>query len=225
MDKSIKQRVRDLLEQRDYDSLLELCEKDRHFWKELRFSLYDTDERLRWSAIETVAKFMQRWWQAGEKEKVRDYIRTLFWSIMDESGGIGWSAPQTIAEIIVNIPELLDPYGSMIIAHTFEEPPLIKGGLWGIGRLGKLSAEAVEFFHDMVLAVFLSDDAETLGLAAWANGEVGFKPALPFLGRLLERKEKVQIYIKGYFHEKPLGQWAKEAIAKINDEENTKGDR
>jgi hypothetical protein len=225
MDKSIKQRVRDLLEQRDYDRLLELCEKDRHFWKELRFSLYDIDERLRWSAIETVAKFMQRWWQAGEKEKVRDYIRNLFWSIMDESGGIGWSASQTIAEIIVNIPELLDPYGSMMIAHAFEEPPLIKGGLWGIGRMGKLSAEAITFFQDIVLEVFRSEDAETLGLAAWAMGEAGFKPALPFLERLLERKEKVQIYIKGYFHEKPLGQWAKEAIAKINDEENTKGDR
>ncbi len=144
---------------------------------------------------------------------------------MDESGGIGWSAPQTIAEIIVNIPELLDPYGSMMIAHAFEEPPLIKGGLWGIGRLGKLSTEAVEFFHDMVLAVFRSEDAETLGLAAWAVGEAGFKPALPFLEKLLERKEKVQIYIKGYFHEKPLGQWTREAISKINDEANTKADK
>ena len=222
MDKSIKQRVRDLLEQKDYDRLLELCEKDRHFWKELRFSLYDIDERLRWAAIETVAKFMQRWWQAGEKEKVRDYIRNLFWSIMDESGGIGWSASQTIAEIIVNIPELLDPYGSMMIAHAFEEPPLIKGGLWGIGRMGKLSAEAITFFQDIVLEVFRSEDAETLGLAAWAMGEAGFKPALPFLEKLLERKEKVQIYIKGYFYEKPLGQWAKEAISKINDEVDTK---
>ena len=92
----------------------------------------------------------------------------------------------------------------------------------GDREAGQTLAEAVEFFHDMVLAVFLSDDAETLGLAAWANGEVGFKPALPFLERLLERKEKVQIYIKGYFHEKPLGQWAKEAIAKINDEADTK---
>jgi hypothetical protein len=225
MDKSIKQRVRDLLEQRDYDRLIELCEENTRFWKELRFLLYDIDERLRWSAIEAVAKYMRHLWQKGRREKVRDYIRNFFWSIMDESGGIGWSASQTIAEIIVNIPELHDPYGSMMIAHAFEEPPLIKGGLWGIGRLGKLSAEAVEFFHDMVLAVFQSEDAETLGLAAWAMGEAGFKPALPFLEKLLERKEKVQIYIKGYFHEKSLGQWAREAVAKINDEENTKGDR
>jgi hypothetical protein len=217
MDKSIKQHVRDLLEQKDKDRLVELCEKDRHFWQELRFRLFDIDETIRWAAIESVGKLMQLWWHKGRKEKVRNYIRTLFWSITDESGGIGWSASQTIAEIIVNIPELADPYGSMMISHTLDEPPLIKGGLWGIGRLGKLAAEAVDFFQDKVLSAFLSEDAETLSLAAWAMGEVGFKAALPFLEKLLDRKEPVRIYVEDGFHEKTLGQWAKEAITKIND--------
>lgn len=217
MQKSVKQQVRNLLDRRDCEGLIELCEEYRQFWNELRFRLYDIDERLRWPAIECVAKFVQHWWQVGRKEKVREYIRTLFWSIKDESGGIGWSAPQTIAEIIINIPELLEPYGSMMIAHTFEEPPLIKGGLWGIGRLGKQIAESVEFFREKILAVFENDDPETLCLAAWAMGEVGFKPALPFLKKLSGGKERVRIYIGGDFHEKSLGEWAGEAIAKINE--------
>jgi hypothetical protein len=217
VDKSIKHQVKDLLENRDHDRLAELCEKDRRFWQELRFRLYDIDERISWSSIEAVGKFTKRLWETGQREKVRVYIRTLFWSITDESGGIGWSAPQTIAEIIANIPELIDPYGSMVIAHTFEEPPLVKGGLWAIGRLGKLAAKAVDFFQDELLSLFQSDDAETLCLAAWAMGEVSFKAALPFLGKLLERKELVRIYIKGDFHEKPLGQWAKEAIIKMRE--------
>jgi len=215
MDKSIKKQVEDLLEQRNYDRLLDLCERNRHFWKALRFQLYDIDEKLRWSAITSVGKLMQRWWQSGQEEKVRVYMRNLFWSITDESGGIGWSAPQTIAEIIVNIPSLLDPYGSMMIAHAFEEPPLIKAGLWGVGRLGKEIADAVDFFQDKVLRTFRGDDAETLGLAAWAMGEIGFRPALPFLEELRERDEPVRIYIKGDFYEKPLGQWAREAISKV----------
>ncbi|MEW6067090.1 MAG: DVU0298 family protein [Nitrospirota bacterium] len=218
MDKSIKQQVESLLRQRDDERLIELCLNDRNFWKELRFRLYDMDERLRWAAIETVAKFMKLLWQTGKKEKVREYMRNLFWSINDESGGIGWSAPHGIAEIIINIPELLDPYGSMMIAHTLEEPPLVKGGLWGIGRLGRQIAESVEFFQEMVLAVFQSSDVEVLGLAAWASGEVVFKPALPFLKNLFERKEPVRIYIKGDFHEKPLGRWAEEAIIQIKKE-------
>jgi hypothetical protein len=219
MDKSIKNQIKDLLVKRDYDRLIELCEKDRRFWQELRFRLYDIDERIRCSAIEAAGKFMQKLWEKGQREKVLVYIRTLFWSITDESGGIGWSAPQTIAQIISNIPELIDPYGSMMIAHTLEEPPLIKSGLWGIGLLGKKIADSVNFFKEIVLEVLKSDDAEVLGLAAWALGEVSFKPALPFLKQLTGRKDLVKIYIEGDFKEKLLGQWAQEAIDKIEKQE------
>jgi hypothetical protein len=215
MDESIKKQVKDLLQAKDYDRLVELCDIDRHFWKALRFCLYDIDETIRWPAIEAAAKLMKRWWLSKKQEKVREFIRNLFWSMTDESGGIGWSSPQTVAEIIMNIPEVLDPYGSMMIAYSIEEPPLVKGGLWGIGRLGKMIADAVEFFQEKVLSVFQIDDAETLGLAAWAMGEVGYKPALPFLENLLGRSEPVRIYVKGDFFEKPLGYWAEEAMNKI----------
>jgi len=221
MDKSIKQQVEDLLRRREHDLLLDICERDRHFWQEVRFRLYDLDERLRWPAIETVAKLMTRWWHSGKEDKVRQYIRTLFWSMSDESGGIGWSAPQTIAEIIVNIPELIDPYGSMMIAYSIEEPPLIKGGLWGIGRLGRQISESVDFFKDKVLAVFDINDVEILGIAAWAMGEVGFKPAMPFLEKLRKYTENVQIYVNNDFCEKPLSQWVEEAITKIKNVEKT----
>ena len=72
-----------------------------------------------------------------------------------------------------------------------------------------------DFFKDLVLALFKHDDSETLSLAAWASGEAGFRPALPFLEKLLERHETAQIYFDGDFHEKQLWQWAKEAIEKI----------
>ncbi|MBM4137593.1 MAG: hypothetical protein FJ241_12300 [Nitrospira sp.] len=220
MDQSIKEQVKDLLLQKDHDRLNDLCEADRRFWQEVRFRLYDIDERVRWSAIEAVAKIMQRWWQAGQEEKVRNYIRTLFWSMTDESGGIGWSAPQAIAEVIVTISELIDPYGSMMIAYSIEEPPLIRGCLWGIGRMGRRITDSVEFFKDKVLAVFESNDTEILGLGAWAIGEVGFQPALQVLEELREMKvslmkESVRIYIEGSLHEKPLEVWIRNALFKI----------
>ena len=215
MNESVKKSVEQFLGERNYDPLLDLCQKDRRYWQAVRSHLYDLDERIRWSAIETVSKFVQRWWEAGKEEKVRQYIRTIFWSISDESGGIGWSAPQVIAEIIVHIPALIDPYGSMVIAHSIEEPPLIKGCLWGIGRLGSSISNAVDAFREEILAVFRTDDAEILGLAAWAMGEVGYLPAIPFLEGLTSRSEPVTIYINGDFIEKPLGHWAEEAIRKI----------
>ena len=219
MGKPVKKIVEDLLITRDHGTLLDLCEQDRRFWQEVRFRLYDLDERVRWSAIEVVAKFMERWWQSGRQEKVRIYIRTLFWSMNEESGGIGWSSPQTIAEIIVHIPELIDPYGSMMIAHSIEEPPLMKGGAWGIGRLGTRIADSLEAFREKVLAVFQEDDSETLGLLAWAMGRTGYSPAVPFLEKLLQRDEPVMIYIDGVFLQKPLKQWAEEAIGSIKTRE------
>ena len=116
--KSVKSNVYTLLRERDYDQLIVFCEEDRQAWKTLRDSLYETDENLIWPAIESIAMLMGKWWQAGEGEKVREYIRRLFWALNDESGGLGWNAPQTIAEIIVLIPELVDPYGRMVIDRT-----------------------------------------------------------------------------------------------------------
>lgn len=216
VDSTIKQQVILHLQQRDFNLLLDLCEKDRRFWKALQVCLYETDMSIIWPAIEAIAALMKRWWQANREEEVREYIRNLLWLLNDESGGISWNAPQTIAEIIVRIPQLLEPYGSMMIARTLEEPLLIKNGLWGMGRLGGRVKETVRLFQGIVLNIFKNDDPEILGLSAWAMGEAGFVPALTQLETLKDRTEPVSIYVDGSFHEKPLGVWAEEAIMKIN---------
>jgi len=219
MDETIQNRIDDLLRQRHFDTLLAFCAEDRKAWKALQGNLYSTNENLIWPAVEVSAMMMKQWWNDGEKEKVREYIRRLFWSLNDESGGIGWNAPQTIAQIIILIPELIDPYGSMMIDRTMEEPLLFQNGLWAIGRLGRQIEPSVSFFKEPVLSKFSNGDPQTLGMAAWAMGEVAFASALPMLKTLRERQEPVRIYINGSFYEKPLEQWASDAIAKINSVE------
>jgi hypothetical protein len=216
MDRSVNQDVNALLLQQDYARLLSLCKMDRRFWKALQSKMYDTDENVRWPAIEAVARLLQEWWQDGHEERVREFVRRLIWSVTDESGGIGWSAPQTIARIIVLIPSLVDPYGSIMISRALVEPVLVESGLWCIGCLAGLAKGAVDSFQDMVLDVFNSDDPQTLGVAAWAMGEVSFAPALPFLKLLKDRMESVRIYIGGHFQEKTLGRWAEDAISRIS---------
>ncbi len=213
-----KQTIKELLLKRDFEQIIFLCNKNVRAFKFLRSCLYDVDSRIYWPAIEAIAKLMQVWWQENKKEKVRKFIRNLFWSMNDESGGIGWNAPQTIAQIIIHIPQLLEPYGSMMVAHAFEEPPLVKGGLWGIGRLGERIKDSVSFFQNEIFSQVLKiNEPETLGLFAWAMGEVSFKPALPYLKKLLNRSEKVKIYVQGKFWERRIGEWAKEAVKKIEE--------
>ncbi len=216
MDKSILLQVNTLLRQKDYESILDLCQVERQAWKALQRNLYSTDDDLIWSAVEASAMMMKRWWDEGEEEEVREYIRGLFWSLNDESGGIGWNAPQTIAEIIIRIPELIKPYGSMMINRTMEESLLVPSSLWAIGRMGRLIEPAVEFFQDAVLANFQTTDSQILGLAAWAMGEVAYMPALPMLETLCGRKDLVRIFVNGEFRERTLGDWAEDAVTTID---------
>lgn len=215
MDISVRKEIKNLLINKDYANLVELCEEDSDHWKCLRQSLYEPDENLRWAAIEATARLMQSRWQAGQEEKVRDYIRRLIWSLTDESGEMGWSAPETIAMTISLIPELLEPYGSMMLVRALEEPPLVNGALWGIGRLGKTIRGQVEILKELALETFQSGDPQTLGVAAWAMGEAGLPAALPYIKKLVNRSELARVYIEGRLHEKSLGQWAEEAIGKI----------
>jgi hypothetical protein len=215
VDTSIKQTVDALLLQRDTNELLRLCQTDGRYWRALRIYLYETDENLRWPAIEAVAELMRRWWHEGSRERVHEYIRRLLWLLNDESGGIGWSAPEAIAEMIMRTPELLEPYGHIMISYVLKGQGLLNGSLWAIGRLGKQIKEALYIYQDKVLAAFDNDEPETLALAAWAMGETDFAPAVPHLARLRDRKEIVRIYIDGHFQEKSLGNWANEAVDKI----------
>ena len=79
LDLSTKQTVKDALLQKDYVNLVRLCQSDRRFWGALRLYLFETDEDLRWPAIEASARLMKKWWREGCRDKVREYIRTQLW--------------------------------------------------------------------------------------------------------------------------------------------------
>lgn len=213
---TIEKQINSCLIKRDYRELISLNREDKRVWRFLQSQLYQTDETLRWHSIEAIAVLLSSQWDLGRQEKVRDYLRRLIWAISDESGGIGWNAPQTIAEIVVAIPELSEPFINIMIDRAFSEPVLIKSGLWGIGRLGERAKQSVELFQNIILASFAINEPETLGLAAWALGEIKFKPAVPYLQMLRHRHEPVRIYIPPRFLEKTLGSWVREAIVKIN---------
>ena len=68
MSGKISERVRALLLQKDYDALLELCQRDRRYWKALRLYVYETDDHLCWPAVEAIARLMQQWWQQTREQ-------------------------------------------------------------------------------------------------------------------------------------------------------------
>jgi hypothetical protein len=215
MNRETAASVSRLLAAREYGDLLDLCEESKGFRRALWLALNEADDDLRYNAVEAVAKLLERWWRQGLTEKVREYVRRLLWAMNDESGQMIAGAPEAVAETAALVPELLDPYASMMVSRAFEEPPLVASGLRGLARLGARARQAIEPNEALVLEVLKGRDARLLGLAAWAMGEVGFTPALPHLRTLQDRQDVVTIETRDRFPAKPLGQWAAEAIAKI----------
>ncbi len=220
MDKKTLAAVGRLLAGREYGELLDLCDEDGGFRRALWLALTEADDDLRYSAVEAVAKLLERWWRQGRTEKVREYVRRLLWAMNDESGQLVLSAPEAVAQIAAIVPELVEPYAGIMVSRAFEEPPLVASGLRGVARLGARVRQAIEPNESLVLDVFNGRDPRLLGLAAWALGEAGFAPALPHLRALQGRQDVVTIDTRDRFPAKPLGQWAAEAIAKITAADN-----
>jgi len=218
MNASISDDIREALLKNDHASIVNRARTEKTYWKAIQAFLYESDDRLRWPAIESIAMVLREWWYEGDRDKVKEYIRRLLWQLNEESGSMGWSVPEVIAEAIVKVPELSEPYGKMMVSSALEATPLLNSTLWAIGRLGRPVVEAVRLCQDMFLAAFDSRDSGTLGLAARASGETGFSPALVYLEMLKNRKEPVGIYMDGRFREKSLGEWTGEAIGKIGQQ-------
>jgi methylated-DNA-[protein]-cysteine S-methyltransferase len=153
-----KEAARDLLSRRDLQAYREWATDDKQVLRTLASLLFETDDRLRWRAIEAIGiaagVVRQR-----DQESVRHLVRRLFWLMNDESGGICWCAPEAIAEIIVNCPELISEYGKMLATFLIEEP-FEAGTRWAISRIGHLKPETFAKKHQLLLDSLESDIPE-----------------------------------------------------------------
>jgi hypothetical protein len=116
-----KKEIRNFLAGRDFDSLIKWVSSVRNPHRLLLSLAYDTDELIRWRAVETIGR-VAKLQSAKDIAKVRDLIRRLLWLMNDESGGLSRTAPETIGEILVNVPSLIDEFGELLLAFLHEEP-------------------------------------------------------------------------------------------------------
>jgi hypothetical protein len=119
--KTHKAGVKALLIQKDFDGVLNWMENVRNPQRVLLSLVYDTDELVKWQAIDAVGK-MAAFQAKSDLEKVRNLIRQQLWLMNDESGGLGWHSPEIVGEILVNVPQLIDEFAQLFLAYLDEEP-------------------------------------------------------------------------------------------------------
>ena len=139
-----KKVIREMLSRRDIDGVVRHARDagTKRTFRHLLLMVHDREEAIRWQAIEAcgrVAGVMAE----DDIEAVKDTIRKLMWWMNDESGALLRVAPEIMAEILVNVPGLVDEYARMLPQYLTEEP-FERGAHWAVWRLAGEHPEVLD---------------------------------------------------------------------------------
>ncbi|MCP4634319.1 MAG: hypothetical protein GY855_15440 [candidate division Zixibacteria bacterium] len=160
-----KQELKILLESGDITGVVNKT-KIHKYKKALMYLLYDDDKLIQWRVIEAIGRlaFIE---SQEDIEKVREMIRRQFWMMNDESGSLSWHGPEIVAEILCNVPDLLDEYG-MILTSFMAEEPFERGSHWAVQRLVQLRPDIFIMIKDKLLHSLADNDPAIRGYSLMA---------------------------------------------------------
>lgn len=104
-------------------------------------------------------------------EDARIIMRRLMWMLNEESGGIGWGVPEAMGEVMAINRNLAEEFNRILISYAdengnyIEHTPLMKGVLWGIGRLSEAWPDLAETAAPHTRCFLFSDEPLNRGLA------------------------------------------------------------
>jgi len=199
---SVKSRLKDLLELSDSEKMLDEISRlpSGRVVNALFPLICSSDEETKWKAVAAMGVAVSEIAKT-DMEAARVVMRKLMWSLNDESGGAGWGAPEAMAEIMARNENLAAEYAHVLVSYIrpdgnyLEFEPLLRGAIWGIGRLAQVRPQLAHDAADYLAQFLESNDATTRGLAAWALGLVGAEKAGAALEKLLEDDSAIKIYL------------------------------
>lgn len=205
----LRHAVRVHLERGEYAPAVDLVAADRRLARALVSLLYDPDELIRWRTVSALGHLA-----GAHPELARPLVSRLYWSLNDESGGIGWMSAPALGEIGRRAPQLLSRCIRPLVRYL-DEPFLLPGALWAIGRLAPAyPAETREVVPEVALCCSSSDPAARAN-AAHALGEVGDGRARIALTGLADDESPARIYQGGQLVTKQVRDWAGAALARL----------
>jgi hypothetical protein len=187
-----KQTATALLRARDLPAITDWARRDRRARETLVALLYEQDELLRWRAIEALGRVAAVIAET-DLEPVRELLRRLFWSMNDESGTLGWHSPEAIAEILVNVPALIDEFGVLLPAFLWEEP-FERGTHWAVARVARCRPDVYGDRVEELVPSLEAADPHIRACAVLALGLVGAEGALARAPALRDDREAVRLF-------------------------------
>ncbi|MCG8403402.1 MAG: HEAT repeat domain-containing protein [Firmicutes bacterium] len=199
----LKKEVKNCLLKGDFQTILRLGKNNRgHVTGALLASLYSTDDLLRWRAVESLGLLVDQL-SRQDPDRAREIVRNLFWALNDESGGSGWASPEAVGEIIRHRPELFSDFISIMVSFQ-DDPSLIRGIVWSLGRIGEKNPELVSDYNPLLLELLDSPDPQLRGLALWSLLKIKAVIPAPRLQALQKDPGSFTVYENGNLHTLPI---------------------
>lgn len=126
--------VEALLRKRDIDGIMALDEEQPNVSSAMIGLLNETDDLLRWRAIEALGLLCGKIDGDGDGPMVKDLVRRQLWTMTEESGGTAWHSAEAVTEILVNVKWLQEDFASVVVSFGDTEP-WEAGCAWAVGRL------------------------------------------------------------------------------------------
>jgi len=182
----LKKQVQEALSNGNYDTILEIGTRyTGQVIAALINTLYSMDELLRWRAVECLG-LLTKQISITEPERAREIIRRLLWALNDESGGSGWASPEAVGEVIRNRPDIYNEFVSILVSFR-EDPSLIRGIIWALGRIGEVKPALVDDYIPLLHDLLGVSETQQRGLALWALLKI--KAAIPADKKELLKKD------------------------------------
>jgi hypothetical protein len=218
----LKETIRQALLQKNFEGLADMAlEHGGKITNGLMAFLAEMDEQKKWPAVKALGVVTARLYEL-DPERAKKVLRQLIWNLNEESGGIGWGIPEAFGEILAMVPALQKEYACLLVAYIAEGPCFIenetlqKGVLWGLGRLRQIEERLKNEALPFLIKSLKNGDSSLQATAVWALGEIGGIEAVPFFKSLQRENEMIKLFIDKDFQEKPISQWVKESLDKLN---------
>jgi len=153
MSKKHREKALGFLKNRDLDGVVQWANSSRAALRILNAFTFESDDLIRWRAIEAIGKAV-----AGKTlPDARDLVRRQFWTMTEESGGTAWHAPEVIGEILANKPGLIKEFGIML-SSFFKEEPFERGVHWAVARTAHLDQATYQEITEALLLSLKEED-------------------------------------------------------------------
>jgi hypothetical protein len=205
---SVKREIARLLEERDYQRLLEMAKSKRNVAALLISFTYDKEKLLCWRAIEGIGLLAAEIAKT-DPEEARNLAQRLLWMMREESGNNAWSAPEMLGEIVRNNPAEFADLAPIIVSFH-DEDIFRRGVMRAILRIGEKRPDLVRPSASVAVRYLRDEDAVVRCYAVLIVGQLRLKEHEPVIRQLEGDKEEVAIYRNGDLKKVKIGEIAEE---------------